>query len=550
MLDLKELFLLGIALSSLVSICLRSASLYGNDKVEYTDQPIGPIGHVIGIHLGQSYSQVGVYQDSGFEIITDEQGRSDVPSYVTFLDNKEPLMGFEAEEKAFIDTYTTIYDTRRLIGRNFSALEAQEAVKELPYTVVDESERPLIMIPMSGEKLARKPQEISALILAKLKGMVEGHLNKTVKNAIITVPSYFNRQQRQATGEAAEPAGLHAIRIIDESVSIGIAYKLDSTICNRPNRYDCRFLLCNVGEEESELALLHQEDGVFTYLGTKRDRALRWSDSKGTSAVSEQLEIDKSRIGASDLIIRLLDDAKLDNKDVDGVVVTGGKNSDIVPTQEVLRAILPGKKIIPPSGFSPDQAIVFGAAFQGYRMSESSPGNYPMFLDVNELSLGFELSTGAFMPIIPNGTVFPVSKKVIVSAATNNQEKVVLRIFEGQRKIAAKNRLLDTLELTGLLKSRLEIELRFMLDENEVLEVWVKGADGLVSEKLIEIVVSKGRNLEVEIFDIHREAEKLHEEDLRELTDFSPKIEDGVIVQNPPQKPVSFWKNIRGKIFL
>ncbi|CAG8959203.1 hypothetical protein HYFRA_00012560 [Hymenoscyphus fraxineus] len=417
-----------------------------------------------------SYSQVGVYQDSGFEIIIDEQGRSDVRSYVTFLDVKEPLIGFEAKEQAFIDPYTTIYDTRRLIGRNFSEPEVQEAIKELPYTVVDENDRPLIMIPTSGEKLTRQPQEISALILAKLKGMAEEHLNTTVDNAIITVPSYFNRQQRQATEEAAELAGLHAIRIIDESVSIGIAYKLDSTTCNRRNRYDCRFLLCNFGEKESELALVHQEDGVFTYLGIERDRALRWSDSKGTSAVSEQLEIDKSRIVAADLIIRLLANAKLDYKDVDGIVVTG-KNINIARAQELLRAILPGKKIIPPSGFTPDQAIVFEAAFQGYRMSESSSGNYPMFLDVNELSFGFELSTGAFMPTIPNGTVFPVSKKVIVSAATNNQEKVVLHIFEGQLKIAAKNRLLDTLELTRLFKSRSEIELRVTLDENEVLEV-------------------------------------------------------------------------------
>ncbi|EHL03305.1 putative Heat shock 70 kDa protein [Glarea lozoyensis 74030] len=491
--------------------------------------------HVIGIHLGQSYSQVGVFRNETFEVITDDKGRSNLPCYVAFLDVDAPLVGFDAKEQASSNPQITVYDARRLFGRNFLDPEVQQAVKELPYAIVNQGGEPLIMIHTSHGNVIKTPHEISGLIVAKLKDMAERYLNETVKDAVITVPSNFNDAKRQETKEAAELAGLNVLRILDETTSTGIAYEVDTKGCLRTKwRYDCTYLVYNIGDKHSEISLLHIEKGVFEIWGTVSDQNFGWSDLEIIPTVLDQVVLYMASMQPSQkvskLVERVLKEAKIQKGDVDGIIVVS-EDSHVAKTQEVLEAYFEGKETLAPSGFRYDQSIVRGAAMQGYLITgqEGCTLSFPDSL----LALGLEISTGTFMPVIRQGTVIPLRNKIRVSTATDNQGEVVLRIFEGQREVAAKNRLLGTIKLVGLPRqvNGPEIEISFEVDADELLTVSAVVGEGLASGELT-VQLGRWRYTDEQLDEILRDAERYREEDLQSLAKFPLLIEDSVMVRD------------------
>ncbi|RDL35319.1 Uncharacterized protein BP5553_07250 [Venustampulla echinocandica] len=500
------------------------------DVVDYGDGTLGSsisniiraneLSKVIGIDFGRACSRVGVFRNNVFEIISDEQGRSAIPNYVAFLDRGPPLVGFEAKEQALSNPKNTIYDFRRLIGRSFSDPELQEAIKELPYDVVDASGEPLIKIGTKHDYTGYTPEDISELVLRKLKSMAEIHLNTTVGHAVITVPSYFDGKQRQATQDAAAAAELSVLRVINEASAIGLAHRLDIKPCDEAaGRFDCTYILYDIREKESELTLLSIDRGVFEIVGTVGDGHLGWEDFEVPSETAHvQLKAPSNqqseRILA--LVKRLLLDARLEKKDVDGIIVTGDP-LQISKIQAVLEAYFPDKIALTPSGFGHDQAIVCGAATQGQLFSEVYQDSTPQWTDVNPLSLGIETSTGAFLRVINRNSVIPTRKARVVSTSADTQGKVTIRILEGEREVASKNKLIGTLELTGIStepKGVPEIEISFELDADEILTATAKLKWEESEVAKLVVAVRRRRYTEQEIDDIVREGEKFHEEDL------------------------------------
>lgn len=420
---------------------------------------------------------------------------------------------------------------RRLMGRNFSDPEVQLAIKELPYSIVDQGGQPLILTNINGEKLGKMPHEISALTIAKLKDMAEKYLKTTIKFAVITVPPYFNDQMRQETKDAARLAGLEALRLVNEPTSIGIAFRVDMEVCDRAAEKECLYFLYDIKNMQSELALLSVENGVFEICGTVHDRNLGGNDFDiplDQHALNEPSQ-PSQRVLKS--VKQLLDEAKLDKKEVDGIIITG-EDEHIPKVQDVLNQYFPDARVLSPSDFHQDQAIVKGAAVQGMVLSGAEDTGGCPSIEILPLALGFELSTGEFMPLILRNSIFPTLKKVFVSTVIKGQEKIVLKIFEGQRKVASKNRLLGVLEIAGLAEigGAPEIEISFEVDPDEALIVQASGHGGLVSEKLI-LDVKSSRYQSHEFDDIVENAEKFYEEDLQQLSEFPLNIQDGVTVQ-------------------
>lgn len=385
---------------------------------------------------------------------------------------------------------TVLY--RRLIGRRFLDPVVQDAMKKLPYTIVEQNDKPLIRINTSKGTLSKTPLEISALILAELKRMAERYLNTTVRYAVITVPTFFNDDQRRETREAAELTGLGVIRIMNESTALGIAYNLDTTDCQSPKgrRDNCTYLLCQIGEKDIQLTISHVEEGVFEILGTKRDQISGWDDSQISFI---QPSLPSQRLLES--VKHLLNKAKLDEKEVNAILVTG-VTSHISKVEDILTTYFPGRKALTPS-MSHDQSIVYGAAKQGYMLSEFYYGIHPSWIDVNPLTLGIEISGGILIPVIPRHTPIPARKtiKLLATTVTVNQEKVSLKILEGQHEDVSGNRLLGILEFDsagfwgpagghGIVS--------FELDAENLLTVRAERDDGFVAGKLV-VDVKRGR---------------------------------------------------------
>jgi heat shock protein 5 len=425
--------------------------------------------------------------------------------------------------------------TRRLIGRNFSDPEVHEAVHELPYAIVNQGGEPLVMIHTSDGNLPKMPHEISALIVAKLKDIAETYLEAPVGDAVITVPSCFNDAKRQETKEAAEIAGLSVLRIIDETTSTGIAYEVDTKGCVRTAlRSDCTHLLYTIRENHSEVSLLHVEKGVFEIWGTVTNGNFGWSDFEILPTVPGQVVLNRASMQpsqkVSEIVERALKEAKIKKGDVDGIIIIS-ENLHVAKTQEVLEAYFEGKKVLAPSGFHYNQSIVRGAAKQGYFLSGQE--GCTLYGSETLLALGFEVKTGAFMPVIRQDTDIPVRNKIRVSTAIDNQEEIVLRIFEGQRAVAAKNRLLGTIKLIGLPKQVKvpEIMISFEAGTDDVLIVRAVMGEGLVSGELT-VQLGRWRYTDEQLDEILRDVERHREEDLQQLAEFPLLIEDSVMVRD------------------
>jgi len=512
---------------------------------ESEKKEVDPVGTVIGIDLGTTYSCVGVFKEGRVEIIANDQGNRITPSYVAFA-GEERLIGDAAKNQLTSNPKNTIFDAKRLIGRQWNEKTVQDDRKYFPFKTIDVNGKPQVEVNVKGKAQQFRPEEVSAMVLTKMKETAEAYLGKKVTHAVVTVPAYFNDQQRASTKDAGTIAGLNVMRIINEPTAAAIAYGLDK------DEEEKNVLVFDLGGGTFDVSLLTIEGGIFEVVSTNGNTHLGgedfdqrvmehflklWEKKTGDDARKSdrsvqklRREVEKAKRSLSsghqtkieiesffegrdfsetltrakfeelnadlfkstlDPVKKVMADGNLEKDEIDEIVLVGG-STRIPKVQSLVRDFFNGKE--PAKGINPDEAVAFGAAVQGGVLSDQEGTAEILLIDVCPLSLGIEVVGGVMSKIITRNTAVPVKKQQIFSTASDSQKVVTIAVYEGERSMVKDNHLLGKFDLTGIPpapRGTPQIEVTFEIDANGLLRV---SAEDKANNNKNEITIKNDSN--------------------------------------------------------